>query len=443
MKHSRRQLMKLGLKFGLGGTLASGLPDLCFPTLGLASQAQKASTAKRCILIWLDGGPSHLETFDPKPDASVEVRGPLQTIATAVPGVRLSECLPETATRMNDVAIVRSLTSPLGEHNFGTHYLLSGFKPTAAIAYPAFSTVAAELIGKSSDLPSHVAAPDYRVGGSNFSGYGYLPSAAKPFALGADPSKPDFTVRDFSLPGGITLDRLAQRREFVQEIERLGEQLPRTTEENPQLAQAVRLLTSKSARQAFAIEEESTRTRNRYGRKTVGQSCLLARRLIERGVQFVTINVRGWDTHEDLVTRLKDGYTGAKTPVGLVPSLDLAFTALIDDLKDRGLLDETLIVVMGEFGRTPKLNIRGGRDHWPRVFSAALAGGGVRGGNVVGTSDATGESPAENPVTPADLVCTIYNLLGIDLEHAFQSSDGRPIKIAPDGAKVVRELVSG
>mgnify|MGYP001811722393 CR=1 FL=1 len=180
----------------------------------------------------------------------------------------------------------------------------------------------------------------------------------------------------------------------------------------------------------------------RASNKTVGQSCLLARRLIENGVKFVTVNHRGWDTHENLYTRLKEGYTGAKVGVGLIPSLDLALAALVQDLDERGMLDETLVVVMGEFGRTPKLNTAGGRDHWPRVFSVALAGGGIPGGQVIGCSDPVGESPAERPVTPSELAATIYTLLGISPDVELSTSDGRPGRVAPDGALALRELVS-
>ncbi|MCA9069769.1 MAG: DUF1501 domain-containing protein, partial [Planctomycetaceae bacterium] len=205
--------------------------------------------------------------------------------------------------------------------------------------------------------------------------------------------------------------------------------------------QAFRLMMSPQAKQAFDLDKESASIRQKYGRKTIGQSCLLARRLIERGVPFVTVNNRGWDTHQDLVTRLKDGYTGAKTPVGLIPSLDTALGALLEDLTTRGLLDETLVLVMGEFGRTPKLNTNGGRDHWPRVFSVLMAGGGVKGGQVFGASDRVGESPAKQPVTPADLACTIYTLLGIDPELEFQTSDGRPIRVNRDG-QLIPELLA-
>jgi uncharacterized protein (DUF1501 family) len=204
--------------------------------------------------------------------------------------------------------------------------------------------------------------------------------------------------------------------------------------------QAYRLVTSREAKEAFDLSREPADARKRYGGKTIGQSCLFARRLVERGVPFVTVNNPGWDTHENAYTRLKEGYTGARVPVGLIPSLDLAFSALIEDLGDRGLLEETLIVVMGEFGRTPKLNTSGGRDHWPRVFSVALAGGGVSGGQIVGASDSVAQGPKDRPVTPADLASTIYTLLGIDPKHLLHTPDGRPIEVSRNG-RVVSELI--
>ena len=194
-------------------------------------------------------------------------------------------------------------------------------------------------------------------------------------------------------------------------------------------------------KRAFSLSDEPQAVRQRYGFKSIGQCCLMARRLVERGVPFVTVNDRGWDTHESLYTRLKEGYTGATKPVGLVPSLDQAFSALVGDLDQLGMLEETLIVVMGEFGRTPKLNTRGGRDHWPRVFSVILAGGGIRGGQVVGSSDSVGEGPRDRPVTPSDLAATIYTLLGIDPKLELHTADGRPVRVAPFEAEVIRELV--
>lgn len=442
---NRRDLLRVGgltaLGLGLGDLLRSRRTAAAENLRGDAQQAKP--TARSCVLIWLDGGPSHLETFDVKPDAPQEVRGPLDSIASNVAGVRISECLPRSATMLDKLAIIRSMTSPLGEHNFGTHYLMTGYKPTPVLEYPTFGSVFAHVSAESNVLPPHIAVPGFRVGGGRSNGGGYLPAAARPFSVGGDPAKADFQVRDLDFYRGIDLNRLDRRRRFVNALNEFDPGADRSSSANsdPDLERAYRLITSADAKSAFNLSEEPRAVRRRYGGKSIGQSCLLARRLVERGVPFVTVNNRGWDTHDNLYTRLKEGYTGAKVGVGLIPSLDLALAALIEDLDERGMLDETLIVVMGEFGRTPKLNTAGGRDHWPRVFSAVLAGGGVRGGQVIGTSDSVGESPKDRPVTPSDLTATIYTLLGIDPKLELHTSDGRPVRVAPYESEVVSEIV--
>jgi hypothetical protein len=436
----RRELIRIGGLTALG----LGLGDYLRHQRIHAAERSTAAKAKSCILIWLDGGPSHLETFDPKPDAPLEVRGPLGTIPTSVSGIRFSECLPQTAAVMDQIAVVRSMTSPLGEHNFGTHYLMTGYKPTPVLEYPAYGAVVSQLHDGPGVLPSNIAVPSFNVGGSRLTGSGYLPAATRPFSVGSDPSKPDFAVRDLDFYQGLNLTRLDRRRQFVAAMNAFEEQKSKqvNTPSDPDLERAYRLIASEDAKRAFQLKNEPAAVRQGYGGKSIGQSCLLARRLVERGVPFVTVNNRGWDTHENLQTRLKDGFAGAKVGVGLIPSLDLALSALIRDLKQREMLDETLVVVMGEFGRTPKLNTRGGRDHWPRVFSVLMAGGGVAGGQVIGSSDPVGESPLDRPVTPSDLAATIYTLLGIDPKREFQADDGRPVRIAPYEADVVSELIA-
>lgn len=433
---SRRGILQVGTLAGLG----LGLPQFSQPA---SADSQNRRSARNCILIWLDGGPSHLETFDLKPDAPTEVRGPLDAVSTSVPGVSISECFPEMAKRMTDLAVVRSMTSPLGEHNLGTHYLLTGYRPTPVLNYPSFHAVASYQSGPSqSVLPNNIAIPEYRVGGARYGGNGFLPREYGPFSVGGDPAKKDFHVRDLNITEGLTLDRISRRRRFAEQLARWNSSDTAKAGLSASADRAFRMVSSSSATSAFRLEEESAATRKRYGSKSIGQSCLLARRLVERGVRFITVNNRGWDTHENLYTRLKEGYTGAKTGVGLIPSLDLALSALLDDLKRTSLLEETLVLVMGEFGRTPKLNTAGGRDHWPRVFSVALAGGGVRGGQVIGSSDAVGESPKDQPVTPADLVCTIYTLLGFDPATELKTSDGRPVRLSADDAEPVAQLLS-
>ena len=408
------------LRFGTLTALGLGLPDL----LRLRASAA-APKAKSCILVWLDGGPSHLETFDPKPDVPADVRGPFRPIKTRVPGIEICEHLPRTAEITDRIAIVRSMTSPLGEHGIANQYLLTGYKPSPVLDYPSYGAVVARVRGGDHVLPPSIAVPEFRPP----AGAGFLGTAYQPFATGGDPSKPDFRVRDLDTFPGVTADRLRRRRDFLSEFDRSQAELEKAAPSDPTFEQAYRLATSAEAKRAFDLNEEKPAVRARYGPRTIGQSCLLARRLVERGVPFVSVLNTGWDTHNDLVLQLRDGYSGAKVGVGLVPTFDLAFSALVGDLHDRGLLDSTLVIAMGEFGRTPKLNSRGGRDHWPRAFSVVLAGGGVRGGQVIGSSDRVGESPKDDPVSPTDLARTIYSLLGIDPDHELYTADGRPVAV--------------
>ncbi len=403
----RRDFIQVGALTALG----LGLGNYC----NRVHAAKTAARAKSCILIWLDGGPSHLETLDPKPDATKEVRGPFEAISTSVPGIQISELLPRTAAAMQHTAIIRSMTSPLGEHNFGTHYLLTGYKPTPALNYPAIGSVVSHLNRRRGEIPSHVALPDLRVGGGKFVAPGYLPSNVAPFEVGGDPARPDFRVRDLDPFPGMVDERLERRRSYLQMLNGVEEAVQNNPPIDAAFEQAYRLMTSPAAKRAFDLSAESDDMHRRYGSKSIGQCCLLARRLVQAGVPFVTVNNRGWDTHSDLITRLKEGYTGAKVSVGLVPSLDMAYAALITDLFERRLLDDTLVVVMGEFGRTPKLNTQGGRDHWPRVFSVMLAGGGVSGGQIIGSSDDVGESLYFRRFTPDYLEATIFLLMVFEI----------------------------
>jgi Protein of unknown function (DUF1501) len=427
---SRRDLLRFGSLTALG----LGLSD-CFRLQSLAEEPRRVR-AKSCILLWLDGGPSHLEMFDLKPEAPAEVRGPFQPIETNVPGIRISELLPETAKVTDRLAIIRSMTSPLGEHGLANQYLLTGYQPSPVIEYPSYGSVLSHLRGGKPVLPPYVAIPEARSAGA-----GFLGSRNEPFVTGGDPSRADFRVRDLDFFPEVDEIRLSRRHEYLAAFDQVQAKF-----ESPALAsdsefdRTYRLVTSPEAKGAFDLSQEPADVRAQYGSRMFGQSCLLARRLVERGVPFVSVHNSGWDTHENLVLQLKLGYSGAKNGVGLIPTFDLGFSALVRDLTDRGLLDETLVVAMGEFGRTPKLNTRGGRDHWPRVFSVVLAGGGVRGGQVIGSSDRVGESPRDNPVTPNDLARTIYSLLGVDADVELRTADGRPVPVN-QGGKVIRELI--
>src|SRR5262245_46373263 len=395
---ARRDFLRAGCLTALG----LGLGEWLQRRVSAAERSEPR--AKSCILLWLDGGPSHLETLDLKPDAPAEVRGPFQPVATNVTGIQISELLPRTAQVTDKLAIIRSLTSPLGEHGLANHYLLTGYKPSPVLQYPSFGSVLAQVRGGRSVLPPYIAVPEARP----TAGSGFLGTACEPFATGGDPGKADFRVRDLDFFPGIDEPRLHRRKQFLAEFDAVQSRVEQATAgADASFDQAYRLVTSPEAKQAFDLSAESAAVRGRYGPRMLGQSCLLARRLVERGVPFVTVHNTGWDTHDGIVLRLRDGYVGAKVGVGLVPTFDLAFSALIEDLHARGMLDETLVIAMGEFGRTPKLNTRGGRDHWPRVFSAVLAGGGIPGGQVIGASDRVGESPHDRAVTPADLARTI------------------------------------
>ena len=430
----------------VGGLTALGLSLSDWISLRRLSAAESSSPVQSCILIWLDGGPSHLETFDLKPDAPKEVRGPFAPMSTSVPGIQISEYLSQTAKLMEHVAVIRSMTSTLGEHNFASHYLLTGYKPTPALVYPGMPSVLTHMRGNENALPANIA-----LGRPNpMTGTGYLSESTSAFVVAGDPSKPEFKVKDLAPAKGLSDGRLQRRRsirEAVDAFARASEENPSSRQEvsqqglsgDPSFEQAYRLIASPQARAAFDLRKEPASIRGRYGRHQIGQSCLMARRLIEAGAGFVTVTDRGWDTHEELYRRLKEGYTGGS--VGKIPKLDIAYSALIEDLDQRGLLDSTLVILMGEFGRTPKLNPRGGRDHWPRAFSVALAGGGIRGGQVIGKSDSHGERPADRPVTPADLACTLYRLLGIDPETELSTSDGRPVQINRDGTQI-SELIA-
>lgn len=430
---SRRDHLKLGLSSVLG---------VAWPQLMAMSRcaANQNRPAKACILIWLDGGPSHLEMFDPKPDAPAEVRGPMDSIATTLAGVRLGECLERTAAMMDHVALVRSVTSPLGEHNFGTHYVLTGYRPSPALEYPAIGATLTHLRASDAILPPHIAVPRFS---DNISGHGFLPADAAPFAVGGDPERGELRVADLDPYAGVDLTRISRRRDMVAAMNALarGGAIGGGVASGS-LDRAYDLMASREAKEAFDLLQESDATRDLYGRSGgsgIGPSCLLARRLVERGVPFVTVHSGGWDTHQDIMS-LKSRYPGDRS--AHLPSFDRAFSGLIEDLQQRGMLAETLVLVMGEFGRTPKVNPAAGRDHWPNVFSVAMAGGGIRGGQVVGSSDSLGEFPKDRPVTPSDLIATIYTLLGIDPATELRTADGRPVRVAPDDAAVIAELLA-
>jgi hypothetical protein len=429
---SRRDLLRAGLL----GSFGLGLETLLRARASGSEGSGPAARADACILVWLSGGPSHLDTLDPKPDAPADIRGEFRPISTSVPGVSLSEVLPRIAARLDRFTLIRSMTSPEAEHDRASHHMLTGYRPSPALVYPAHGSVVAKLRESSSTssssrpgtLPPYVAVPE----APPFASSGYLTPAFDPFAIGADPSQPGFRVRDLTPPDRLTLDRLRRRRGMVATLDRFAADLPSsplTDSRDAFVGRAYDLLTSSAAQAAFRIDDETARTRDAYGRTSLGQSCLLARRLVEAGVSFITVNDRsagpvGWDTHQQNFATIRDR---------LAPPLDQSVTALVADLDARGLLDRTLVVVMGEFGRTPKVNGGAGRDHHGRASSILLAGAGLPGGAVIGRTDATGSAPSERPVTPSDLAATLFTLLGIDPESKLLTTERQPIRLIDDG----------
>ena len=449
---TRRNFVRVGGLTALGLGMGNFLQLQRAAAANPISSLSKGGKAKACILIWLDGGASHLDTFDPKPGTPSEVRGPFDSIGTSLPGIRISEHLPQTAKLMDQLALIRSVTSPFGVHNFAAQYLMTGYKPTPALDYPAMASVVAHLRGQNGVLPANIAIPNLISRDTATLGNGFLPSSTKHFSLGSDPGKRSYKVRDLDFYQGLDLSRLDRRRKIVNAMNEYGNlKSQHESPSDPDLERAYNVIASEEAKAAFNLEEEPSKVREYYtidpranvhDSNNIGQQCLLARRLVERGVPFVTVNNTGWDNHLDLATYANRNPGDPRSAShALIPGLDKALAALIGDLTDRGMLDETLVLVMTDFGRTPKINSTGGRDHWPNCFSVAMIGAGVHGGQVIGASDALGEFVKDRPVTPGDLSSTIYTLLGIDPNQELRTPDGRPIRIAPQESKVIEELL--
>lgn len=429
------------LQYGIGALLGGGLVD-SLRVVGENQSGLKA-TAKRCILIWMDGGPTHFETFDPKPDAPAEIRGEFSHTSTAVPGTLFSEHMVRLAASLNDFAMIRSIRHNQGNHGAGNHYMMTGAPPRIPVGcgafvsfHPSMGSVVAKHLGQDNGLPPYFSMPQMsRSGGPNFLGAKHAP-----FVVSDDPNRGQFRVRDVALPKDLATARFDTRTDLRSKIDRMV-RLNDEAAADPVVAfdeyfrQGYNLVTSVQAQEAFDIDQEPDAVRDSYGRNSFGQRCLLARRLVEGGVPFVTVYDGGWDHHSGIFDTLRKR----------LPDWDSSVAALIQDLKDRGMLEDTLVVALGEFGRTPKISTLSGqkapgRDHWANAMSVLMAGGGTPGGAVIGATDRKGYSAVDRVLSPENFVSTIYQKLGIDPGQAVYTPEGRPVHLVSDPTPI-RELV--
>ena len=432
---SRRDFLHLGSAglFGMGLTLPGILE-------GEARAQARSRQDVSLIFLFLHGGLSTIDTWDLKPDAPAEFRGEFQPIATNVPGIQVGELMPRSARQMDKFSLLRNFRHHNSDHGPADHYMFTGYFPQAGFnptlspnnQRPAHGSIIARKLGPRRSVPAYVCLPKVHPS----AGSAYLGSGAAPFVIDADPNAPNFAVPDIVPPPAIATERLDDRRHLLSQIDRYQ----RATEAQAnRLAQEVttyqreafNLMTSPAARRAFDIQSEPGRLRDEYGRTSLGQSCLMARRLVEAGVRCVTIDHSNWDTHDNNFATLRRD---------LLPALDGALATLFRDLADRGMLDTTLVLVTGEFGRTPRINRNAGRDHWGPAFTVALGGGGIRGGRAIGRSDARAERPNGESHGPENLCATLYHLLGINPNDEFYTPEGRPVRIVNNG-RVIQDLL--
>ncbi|MFM8274056.1 MAG: DUF1501 domain-containing protein [Gemmata sp.] len=433
---TRRDALRIGTASLFGSAL--GLPQLLRAAEGARRAAPKRDVS--LIFVFLHGGQSHLDTFDLKPDAPAEFRGDFNPAKTKIPGLQICDLLPKVGKEVDKFSLIRSFRHHNSDHGPADHYILTGYFPTAGFNQslspnnqrPSVGSVVSKKLGPKGAVPAYVALPKAHPSG----GPAYLGANHAPFVIDADPSAPNFSVPDLVPPPAIASDRLDDRKKLLETVDRFHRSAElKANAQAGALAtfrdKAFDLMTSRQAKEAFNIHAEAERVRDEYGRHTLGQSCLMARRLVEAGVRCVTIDHSNWDTHDGNFAVLKNT---------LLPAYDSAISTLFRDLSDRGLLDSTLVAVTGEFGRTPRINKNAGRDHWGPAFTVLLGGGGIKPGVVVGKTDARAEKPASDPYGPEDLFATMYSLMGVDPKDEVHTPDGRPTALVNNG-KVIGELV--
>jgi hypothetical protein len=433
VRPSRRDVMYVGLVGGLGLSLGKYF-SMTGPGVARAEQKNyetKEGKAKSIIHIFLPGGMAAQESFDPKPLAPIEYRGPLGTVKTKLEGEVFSQFMQKTAQVADKITVVRSMTHGEAAHERGTHNMFTGYRPSPALKYPSYGSVISHEFGSKNNMPPYVCIPSMP---NEFAGSGYLSSAFGPFSLGSDPANKGFKVRDLALAQNVNEDRFVRRRTMLQAVDSHFRNLEKSDALNAMdsfYQRAYGLISSKEAREAFDLSKEDDNTKNLYGQNEAGMRMLMSRRLVTAGVRFVSMTYGGWDHHSNI----KGSFEGQ------MPRFDQAFAALITDLDQRGMLDSTLVMVTSEFGRTPKINRDNGRDHWPKVFSIALAGGGIKRGQIYGSSDATAAEPNQDPLTVEDLATTVYAQMGINADKELMAPGDRPIEIV-DGGKVVSDLLA-
>jgi hypothetical protein len=428
---NRRQFLRVGSLAGLSLAEFLRLQHAC----GAEAAAKKEVN---CIFIFILGGMSHHDLWDLKPDAPAEIRGDFTQISTAVPGIHISDVLPGVARVTDKMAILRSMTHGDSDHGRGFHIMMTGVKAGAGEfngnknnnQHPSFGSMVARMSRGSSPLPPYISVPNFIDSG----GPAFLGASYAPFVIESDPASPEFSVRDITLPEQITRDRNQRRQAALRELNRFERRVEQISKDVQSLDtfydKAYSLMTSEKAKEAFDIRREKESLRDQYGMTSLGQCCLLARRLVEAGCRFVSIENGHWDTHRKNTESLREL---------LVPSFDRAIPALLNDLSSRGLLESTLVVISTEFGRTPRINNLAGRDHWPGAFSICMAGGGIKTGQIVGATDKQGAAVTDRPITPADMAATILTVLGIDPHTTLHTSLGRPVELV-SGGNAIAEL---
>jgi hypothetical protein len=425
----RRSFLRVGT-LALGGMTLPGL--LRLRQVGAQSPAGRK---KSVILIWQAGGPSHIDMYDLKPDAPAEVRGEFRPIDTNVPGIRIGEHLPKQARVMDKLAILRSACHTNAGHGMGSQWMLTGYQPTIEVndnIYPSTGSVVAKMNGPNEPgLPAYVNLPR----GLNLGKAAYLGASYNPFAPDNDPNNDGFQVKNLKLPGRVPADRLSRRKDLLNSLDDVRRDIDTKGDLyglDTFYREGLEMVTDPKAQRAFDVAKEPMKVRDMYGRNDLGQCCLLARRLVESGVTFVTVQAGGgWDTHGDNFKQLK---------TNLLPKFDQALAALVTDLCERGLQEDVLVMAMGEFGRTPKINSGVGRDHWPGAMSIVYAGGGLKMGQAIGTTNALAEYPTSKPASPGCILSTMYHVLGIDHKHVFYDDAKRPMPILNEG-EPIKELI--